>query len=81
MNKLLEKAIAELAILPEAEQEAVAARILDEVKHRAPRKEGRWAQVAARLAALDVLRGKSAQFEQHTREFRDNFGLRGLSDA
>ena len=76
MNKLLEKAISEIAALPEAEQEAVAARILDEVKHRRPRK-GRWAQVAERLAELDVLRGKSAQFAEHTRAFRDGFSLRG----
>jgi hypothetical protein len=75
MNKLLEKAIAEVAALPENEQEAVAARILAEVKQRAPR-EGKWAQVAKRLATLDVLRGQSAQFAEHVREFRDNFGLR-----
>jgi predicted RNA polymerase sigma factor len=81
MNKLLEKAIAEVAALPEAEQEAVAARMLDEVKHRVPREGGKWAQVAARLAELDALRGKSARFERHTREFRDSFGLRGPSDA
>ena len=61
MNKLLEKAIAEVAALPEAEQEALAVRILDEVKQRAPCK-GKWAQVADHLAELDVLKGKSAQF-------------------
>ncbi len=43
MNKLLEKAIAEVAALPENEQEAVAARILDEVKQRVPQK-GKWAE-------------------------------------
>ena len=75
MNKLLEKAIAEVATLPESEQEAVAARILDEVKQRAPR-AGKWAQVAERLAALDVLKGESAQVAEHVREFRDSFGLR-----
>lgn len=81
MNKLFEKAIAEVAALPEAEQEAMAARILDEVKRRAPRQEGRWARVAARLAELDMLKGKSAQFAEHTREFRDNFGLRSRPNA
>jgi hypothetical protein len=75
MNKLLEKAIAEVAALPESEQEAVATRMLAEVKDRAPQ-EGKWAQVAKRLAALNVLEGKSAQFTEHVREFRDNFGLR-----
>ncbi|MBF0267069.1 MAG: hypothetical protein HQL44_00605 [Alphaproteobacteria bacterium] len=32
MNKMLEKAIAELSKLPEAEQEAYAARLLDELE-------------------------------------------------
>ncbi|MDK9719834.1 MAG: hypothetical protein OEL53_01475 [Rhodospirillales bacterium] len=32
MNKMLEKAIAELAKLPETEQEAYAARLLDELE-------------------------------------------------
>ena len=32
MNKMLEKAVAELAKLPEAEQEAYAARLLDELE-------------------------------------------------
>ncbi len=80
MNKLLEKAIAEVAALPEKEQEAVAARMLDEVKQRTPR-TGKWAQVAERLARLNVLEGKSAQFIEHTREFRDNFALRTPPNA
>ena len=76
MNKLLEKAIAEVAALPENEQEALAVRILAEVKQRVPRK-GKWAQVAEELAELNVLKGKSAQFAEHTRAFRDSFALRG----
>ena len=80
MNKLLEKAIAEVAALPEKEQEAIAARILDEVKQRVPRK-GKWTQVADHLAELNVLKGKSAAFTEHTREFRDSFALRSPSDA
>ena len=80
MNKLLEKAIAEVAALPENEQEAVAVRILDEIKRRVPRKS-KWAQVAERLAELNVLEGKSAQFTEHTREFRDSFALRGPSNT
>ena len=75
MNKLLEKAIAEVAALPENEQEAVAVRILDEVKQRMPRKS-KWAQVAEELAELNLLEGKSAQFTEHTRKFRDSFALR-----
>ncbi len=75
MNKLLEKAIAEAAALPEAEQEALAVHILDEVKQRVPR-QGKWAQVAEELAELNVLKGKSAAFTEHTREFRDTFALR-----
>ena len=75
MNKLLEKAIAEVVALPEDQQELVAARILDEVKLRASCK-GRWAQVADRLARFDALRGQSPAFEQHGREFRDAFRLR-----
>ena len=75
MNKLLEKAIAEVAALPENEQEALALRILNEVKQRVPRK-GKWAQVADHLAELNVLQVKSAEFTEHTREFRDSFALR-----
>ena len=80
MNKLLEKAIAEVVALPEKEQEAVAARMLDEVKQRVPRK-GKWAQVAKELAELNVLKGKSAEFTEHTRAFRDSFALRGPSNT
>lgn len=80
MNKLLEKAIAEVAALPEEEQEALAARMLDEVKQRTPRR-GTWAQVAERLARLDVLKGKSAEFAEHTRAFRDSFVLRTPPNA
>ena len=75
MNKLLEKAIAEVAALPENEQEALAVRMLDEVKQRMSRK-GKWEQVADHLAELNLLEGKSAQFTEHTREFRNNFALR-----
>jgi hypothetical protein len=35
MNKLLERAIQEVSTLPDAQQEEVAARILDEVRQRA----------------------------------------------
>ena len=61
MNKLLERAIEEIAALPEDQQEVVAARILDEVRRRTVRK-GKWAEVADRLARLDLLRGRSAEF-------------------
>jgi hypothetical protein len=77
MNRLLEHAIAEVISLPEDQQEAVAACILAEVKRRSPGK-GRWARVADRLARLDALKGQSAAFERHTREFRDGFQLRDL---
>lgn len=80
MNKLLEKAIAEVAALPAAQQEAVAARILDEVRRRAARRT-RWAEVADRLADLNALKGRSEAFARHTREFRDSFQLRGAPDA
>lgn len=80
MNKLLEKAMAEVATLPEEEQEALAARILDEVERRALRR-GKWARVADRLAEIDVLKGRSGEFERHVRRFRDGFGLRGLPEA
>jgi hypothetical protein len=75
MHKLLEAAIAEAASLPDDQQEAVAARLLDEVRCRAPRK-GRWAEVADRLARLNALEGRSEEFQRHVREFRDGFGLR-----
>ncbi len=48
MNKLLEKAIAEIATLPEDQQEEVAARLLDEIRRRAPRR-GKWAGIAEGL--------------------------------
>jgi hypothetical protein len=75
MHKLLKQAVAEAAALPEDQQEAVAARILAEVRRRTPSK-GRWARVADRLAQLDALKGQSDAFAQHTREFRDGFRLR-----
>jgi hypothetical protein len=75
MNKLLERAIEEVATLPEDQQEVVAARMLDEVRRRTVRK-GKWAEVADRLARLDLLRGRSAEFQHHVREFRDGFEFR-----
>jgi hypothetical protein len=80
MNKLLERAIAEASALPEDQQEAVAARILDEVQRQTAR-TGRWARVADRLARLDILLGRSGEFERHTREFRDGFGFRDLPNS
>ena len=75
MNKLLEQAIREVSALPEEEQEELAARLLDEVQRRAPRK-GKWAEVADRLAKLDLLHGRGDEFRRHVREFRDSFGFR-----
>ena len=80
MNKLLEKAIAEATSLPDDQQEEVAARLLDEVRRRAPRR-GKWAGVADRLAHLNPLEGQSEAFARHTREFRDTFRLRGAPNA
>ena len=80
MNKLLEQAIKEAAALPEEQQEELAARILDEVHRRSPRK-GKWAQVADRLAELDVLHGRGEEFRRHVREFRDSFGFRDAPNA
>jgi hypothetical protein len=80
MNKLLEQAIAEIVSLPEDQQEAMAARILDEIRRR-PARKGRWAQVADRLARLDALQGNSEAFVQHTREFRDSFRLHGTPNG
>ena len=80
MNKLLEQAIAEIVALPEDQQEAVAARILEEIQGQAGLK-GKWAKVADHLARLDLLHGKSDQFGQHTRELRDSFSLRGLPSS
>ena len=80
MNKLLEQAIQEVSALPEQDQEELAARLLDEVHRRAPRK-GKWAEVADRLAKLDVLHGRSEEFRRHVREFRDNFGFRDAPNA
>jgi hypothetical protein len=80
MNKLLEQAIAEIVSLPEDQQEAMAARILDEIRRR-PARKGRWAQVADRLARLDALQGNSEAFVQHTRELRDSFRLHGTPNG
>jgi hypothetical protein len=80
MNKLLETAIAELAALPEDQQEAVAARILEEVERQTGSK-GKWAKVADQLARLNLLQGKSQQFVERTREFRDSFSLRDLPNS
>jgi hypothetical protein len=80
MNRLLERAIAELAALPEDQQEAVAARLLEEVERQTSSK-GKWAKVADQLARLDLLQGKSQQFVERTREFRDSFSLRDLPNS
>ena len=79
MNKLLEKAIAEASALPADQQEAVAARILDEVRRQSGRRT-KWGDIADRLARLDALRGKREAFLQHSREFRDSFRLQGAPD-
>ena len=79
MSTLIEQAFAELRSLPEEEQEAVAARILDELKHRTPRK-GKWAKVADELAALDPFHGQSDDVVRHVREFRDGFRFHNLSN-
>ncbi len=71
MNELLERAIREASALPEDQQEELAAHLLAEVRRRAPRK-GKWAEVADRLAELDVLRGRSEEFRRHVRAFRGN---------
>ena len=80
MNKLLEKAIAEVASLPDDQQEEVALRLLDEIRRRAPRR-GKWARVADDLARLNLFEAQSEAFVRHTREFRDTFRLRGAPDA
>lgn len=69
MIKLLELAVAEAAKLPADQQEAVAGRLLDEVRRRVPGKR-RWAEVADRLAGLDALRGQSEAFIRHVQEHR-----------
>jgi hypothetical protein len=76
MNKLLEKAVAEVSGLPARQQEAIAARMLEEVRRLAPQRRGRWAEVAARLSLLDPLEGESEAFVAETRAFRDKFGHR-----
>jgi hypothetical protein len=80
MNKLLEQAIQEAAALPEGQQKEVAARLLEEVHRRVPR-QGKWAEIADRLAKLDALKGRSDEFRRHGREFRDSFGFRAAPNA
>jgi hypothetical protein len=50
------------------------------VHRRVPRK-GNWAEIADRLAKLDALKGRSAEFRRHVREFRDNFSFRDAPHA
>jgi hypothetical protein len=76
MNRLLEQAIAVASTLPEDQQEALAARILDEIRGR-PKPAGKWAGVADRLARLNTLLGRSEAFARHARQFRDAARLRG----
>jgi hypothetical protein len=80
MNKLLERAIQEAAALPEEQQEEVAACLLEEVHRRVPPKSN-WAEIADRLAKLDAFKGRSTEFRQHVREFRDNFSFRDAPHA
>jgi hypothetical protein len=61
--------------LPEEEQEAVAVRILDQLR-RCPARKGRWAKVAEELTALDLFHGRSGDLERHVREFWDGSGFR-----
>ena len=72
MSKLLERAIEEVRGLPENDQEAVAAQMLDEVRRRTPRR-GKWAAVADELAGLNVFGGQSEEFVRDLRELRDSF--------
>jgi hypothetical protein len=72
MSKLLERAIEEVRGLPENDQEAVAAQMLDEVRRRTPRR-GKWATVADELADLNVFGGQSDEFVRDLRELRDSF--------
>ena len=75
MNKLLVQAIEAARVLPDDQQEAVAGRLLEEVQRRR-RSRSKWSVVAERLAALDLLPGRSAELERHVREFRDGFAFR-----
>ncbi len=78
MSEILRQALRDLDHLPEAERARIEAMLVDEVRRARqssrPRR-GRWAQVADRLAALDVLEGRSDGLVRHVRAFRDDFAL------
>ena len=76
MNAVLERVVRELAALPEGEQARIARVLEDQVRlARRGRPVRRWAAVADRLAALDVLEGQSEGLVRHVRSMRDSVEL------
>jgi hypothetical protein len=79
MNKVLEHMLREVEALPEEKQQRIARVLEDEVrkaKQEAPAPAGRWARLAERLSKESPLEGKSEEFLQHVKEFREGFMFR-----
>ena len=78
MNKVLENVLREVNALPEGEQERIA-RVLEVEVRRAKREtrtpKGRWARLAERMRREAPLAGKSEEFLNGVREFRDHFDM------
>jgi uncharacterized protein involved in exopolysaccharide biosynthesis len=78
MSKTLRQALRDLDHLPESERARITSMLADEVRRARQSsrpQEGRWAQVADRLAALNTLDGCSDDLVRHVRAFRDDFAL------
>ena len=79
MNKVLENVLREVNALPEGEQKRIARVLEAEIRkaRREPRPPGgRWARLAERMRREAPLVGKSDEFLDGVREFRDHFDMR-----
>ena len=78
MHKVLEDMLREVDALPEGEQERIV-RVLEAEVRKAKREtrapKGRWARLAERMRREAPMAGKSDEFLQSAREFRDHFDI------
>lgn len=76
MSTILEKALRDLDHLPEGERARMVSMLADEVRRArqsAKPAKGHWAKVADRLAASNLLDGRSDDLMREVRAFRDGF--------
>ncbi len=80
MSTILEKALRDLDHLPEGERARIESILADEVRRArqsAKPATGHWAKVADRLAASNLLDGRSDDLMREVRAFRNGFARGG----